>query len=135
MKKLMMILVLTAAGIRILFAQGCLPEGITFHTQEEIDNFQANYPGCTEIEGCVFIDDFRSGDITNLNGLNVVTYIGGYLIISNTLNLSNLSGLSNLSYIGTAEMSLASLTIESNSALNNLNGLENYYIASCRSFY
>ncbi len=29
----------------------CLPEGITFTTQAQIDNFQLNYPGCTEIEG------------------------------------------------------------------------------------
>jgi hypothetical protein len=34
----------------ILFSQGCLPEGITFTTQDQIDNFQANYPECTEIE-------------------------------------------------------------------------------------
>ena len=33
----------------------CLPEGITFSTQAEIDNFQTNYPGCTEIEGDVVI--------------------------------------------------------------------------------
>ena len=102
-------LIAMAISYTVVFSQGCLPDGITFTTQEQIDNFQTDYPGCTEIEGCVFIDDFCSGDITNLNGLNVVTYIGGYLIISNTLNLSNLSGLSNLSYIGTAEMSLEKL--------------------------
>ena len=59
-----------------VFAQPCLPEGITFNTQEEIDNFQTNYPNCTEIEGGVKIE---GNDITNLDGLNVITSIGEYL--------------------------------------------------------
>jgi hypothetical protein len=46
----------------------CLPEGITFTTQEQIDNFQANYPYCTEIEGDVIIGYYLSSDISNLNG-------------------------------------------------------------------
>ena len=54
----------------------CLPQGITFTTQEQIDNFQVNYPGCTEIEGDVIIS---GEDITNLEGLNVVTDVGGFL--------------------------------------------------------
>jgi len=32
-------------------AQSCLPQGITFTTQAQIDNFQPIYPYCTEIEG------------------------------------------------------------------------------------
>ncbi len=31
-----------------LYAQSCLPNGITFNTQQEIDDFATNYPGCTE---------------------------------------------------------------------------------------
>jgi len=27
-------------------SQSCLPDGITFSTQAQIDNFQINYPGC-----------------------------------------------------------------------------------------
>ena len=38
-----------------VFSQGCLPEGITFTTQQQINDFQTNYPGCTEIEGDVEI--------------------------------------------------------------------------------
>ncbi len=34
-------------------AQSCLPDGITFETQAQIDSFQVNYPGCTEVEGNV----------------------------------------------------------------------------------
>ncbi len=48
----------------------CLPEGITFTTQAEIDNFQVNHPWCNEIEGNVFIVGV---DITNLDGLQVLT--------------------------------------------------------------
>lgn len=58
------------------FSQSCLPEGITFNTQEQIDSFQVNYPGCTEIEGGVLIE---GTDIENLDGLEVITSIGGYL--------------------------------------------------------
>ena len=46
-------------------SQSCLPDGITFETQAQVDSFQINHPGCFEIEGDVTI----SGDnITNLNG-------------------------------------------------------------------
>ena len=77
-------------------SQPCLPEGITFTTQARIDNFQTNYPNCTEIEGDVTI---IGSDITNLNGLNILTAFGGYLIIKNT-SLNNLTGLDNLTFIG-----------------------------------
>jgi len=59
-----------------LFSQPCLPEGITFSTQEQIDSFQSDYPNCTEIEGGVVIEGI---DITNLDGLEVITSIGEYL--------------------------------------------------------
>ena len=47
-----------------VLAQSCLPEGITFETQAQVDSFQILYPNCTEIEGDLII----SGDnITHLN--------------------------------------------------------------------
>jgi hypothetical protein len=104
-------------------AQGCLPEGITFTTQAQINNFQTNYPGCTEIEGNVMIGDINGiCDITNLNGLSVLTSIGGRLSIGiiNTLtlpNLTSLSGLENLTSIG------GSLIVFS-IPLTNMSGLE-----------
>ena len=50
----------------------CLPEGITFTTQAQIDSFAVNYPGCTEIDGDVIIGRSNpTTDISNLNGLNV----------------------------------------------------------------
>ena len=94
----------------------CLPEGITFSTQEEIDNFQTNYPGCTEIEGSVTIDGY---DINNLNGLSVLTSIGGDLQIEFNNALTSLTGLDNLSSIG------GRLWIVFNNALISLTGLDN----------
>ena len=54
----------------------CLSDGITFTTQEEIDNFQTNYPYCSEIEGDVIIE---GADITNLNGLSGLNSVSGFL--------------------------------------------------------
>ena len=116
----------------------CLPEGITFTAQVQIDNFQVNYPGCTEIEGFVQIE---GADITNLTGLNpIISIIGGLGIWETSLtslegldNLSqvevvmgindnallvDLSALSNLSDIG-------GLGINDNSLLSDLQGFEN----------
>ncbi len=95
-------------------SSGCLPEGITFTTQEEIDNFQVNYPGCTEIEGDVSIEGWN---ITNLHGLSVLISIGGYLEIYYNNGLTSLTGLENLSSIG------GSLDIIDNYALSSLTGL------------
>lgn len=102
------------------YSQGCLPEGIDFSTQEDIDNFQANYPGCTEIEGDVTIwGTYTNDDIMNLNGLNVLTSIGGTLKIKGTDSLKILTGLENLETIGNE------LIIRENLSLTTLTGLEN----------
>ena len=88
----------------------CLPNGITFTTQQQIDDFQTNYPGCTEIEGFVNIID---GDIFNLDGLSVLTSIWGNFEIYET-TLTNLSGLDYLTSVG------GSLIIGEHQAGNNL---------------
>lgn len=99
----------------------CLPEGITFSTQEEIDNFQSNYPGCSEILGDVTI---YGDDITNLHGLNVITSIDGSLTIGDAYSwygnpqLINLYGLDNLLTIG------GDLWIVGNDTLSSLEGFE-----------
>lgn len=101
-----------------IFSQSCLPEGIKFHSQEEIDNFQNNYPSCVEIEGGVTID---GSDINNLNGLNAIQSIYGYLVIDNYSghpNLTSLQGLENLESIG------GTLALDKNISLTSLNGLE-----------
>lgn len=57
-------------------AQPCLPNGITFNTQTQIDSFQINFPNCTEIEGDVLIE---GNEITNLDSLDVLTSVYGNL--------------------------------------------------------
>ena len=102
--------------------QSCLPDGITFNTQEQIDSFAVDYPGCTEIEGSVHL---IGPDISNLQGLNPLTTIqgdlivGGYSVISDGTGLSNFLGLENLTSIG------GNLHVENNPALSNFSGLEN----------
>jgi hypothetical protein len=96
----------------------CMPEGITFFTQSQIDSFQINYPNCTLIEGDVTIS---GPGITNLNGLSELTSIGGGLNIGapfTDLFLESLSGLENLTSIG------GDLHIMASFALTNLIGLE-----------
>jgi hypothetical protein len=51
-----LVLFLQATG----FSQSCLPEGIVFQTQGQIDSFQINFPGCIHIEGGVTIYRRRS---------------------------------------------------------------------------
>ena len=118
MKKLC-ILLITMLLIKCGISQTCLPQGITFSMQTQIDNFQTNYPNCSQIEGDVFIGNYYGGDINNLNGLSVLTSIGGYLHIQYNTGLTSLAGLHNLTSIGDY------LHIESYWDLPNLTGLDN----------
>lgn len=95
MKKLFLLLI-TFVIPSFSFSQGCLPGGISFTTQEQINNFQTDYPGCTVIEGDVAID---GPDISNLNGLNVLTSLEGNLSIYDNYQLTSLSGLDNITSI------------------------------------
>ena len=76
MKKIILTVIAAAIGCSFVFPQPCLPEGITFTTQAQIDSFQINYPGCSEIMGTVVIE---GPIINNLDGLNVLTAVGGFL--------------------------------------------------------
>jgi len=95
----------------------CLPYGLYyFFTQNEIDNFQFNYPGCSHLEGDVLIS---GDDITNLNGLGVVNSFEESLTIDNNPLLSNITGLINVTSIG------GNFSVISNPVLTSLSGLEN----------
>ncbi|MBP6809872.1 MAG: T9SS type A sorting domain-containing protein [Saprospiraceae bacterium] len=94
-------------------AQSCLPNGIQFQRQGQIDSFTLNYPGCTVIEGGI---SFYGPTIVNLNGLSGLTAIVGFLQIGNAPNLTSLNGLENVTSIGSLQMY--------QSSLENLNGLE-----------
>jgi len=146
------ILIVSAFCIQVsIFSQPC-PDSLYLTSQAQIDSFQILYPNCTEIEGNVTI---LGDDITNLDGLNILTAIQGSLYIGSGYNkftvwfcdgnpsLTSLAGLSNLTYIGgnlevlcndslTSLTGLNSLTsiggnlsITCSNALTNLLGLEN----------
>lgn len=93
----------------------CPTSTIELYTQEDIDNFAANYPGCTEITNGIYISGM---EITNLLGLSGLTKIGENLSINYTYNLTNLEGLNNVTQIGI-------LDIYTNYGLVSLDGLEN----------
>lgn len=121
MKKTVLLFTILISINAIIYSQPCLPDGITFSTQTQIDSFQINYPGCTEIEGYVSIS---GNDITNLNGLNNLVSIAGYLDISYNDNLNNLEGLNNLTSVGMhisiwCNNSLTSISALSNTVLGN----------------
>ena len=146
MNKLLIFLVISILFHTTSYSQNCLPQGAIFSTQEEIDDFQSDYPGCTLIEGNV---EINGADINNLNGLEVlttiegdlmigkwscsvytnpllttltgldnITAIGGHLLVYFNNVLSDLNGLNSVNSIGGA------LYIENNQALNSLSGLE-----------
>jgi len=97
MKKLFLVIFILVIILVKASSQSCLPEGITFSTQAQIDSFQVNYPGCTSIEGDVII---YGNDISDLAGISMLDSIFGDLEFQNTQYLSDMTGLSNLSYIG-----------------------------------
>jgi hypothetical protein len=114
MKKLYVLLTGLLLSFTVL-SQTCIPDYIWFTMQTQIDSFQVNYPGCTEIEGDVLI---HGNGISNLNGLQVLTAVGGDLEIQTVINLTSLTGLNHLTFIG------GTLDIEDNDLLPNLTGLE-----------
>lgn len=95
-------------------AQSCFPEGITFSSQPQINNFQSQYPNCTEVGGDMII---TGANITNLNGLTSIISIEGSLVIECNPELTGLSGLNNLVYIG------GDLHVEENLLITNFIGL------------
>jgi hypothetical protein len=116
MKRLMLLIAIAQFCQSVAFSQGCPPAGIAFYAQSTIDDFQTNYPGCAQIEGSVIIN---GSDITNLNGISMVTSIGGYLLIKSNLVLTSLAGLEKLTSIGEF------LEIYSNNALTSVQALNN----------
>ena len=100
--------------------QSCLPQGITFSSQADIDNFQNFYPGCTEIEGTVMV---HGEDVTDLTPLSVLIAIGGSFGIQFNPQLTDLSGLENLTYIGGDLLMSFNTLLVSMEALSGLTSL------------
>ena len=105
-------------------AQTCLPEGITFSSQAEIDAFTSNYPSCTEIQGNVFVSGVDN-NIINLDGLNGLTSITGILTIYNT-GITELNGLNNITGIGQINIEL-NQDLESISGFSALESISGWY--------
>lgn len=99
------------------WAQSCIPNYIFFKSQEQIDLFPTQYPGCVNIEGQVFIDDEDIGNINNLNALSQIEAIQGNLFIGNCDSLKDLKGLEHLEFIG------GELAIQDIEQLTNLSDL------------
>lgn len=139
-------------SLQHLFAQSCLPGGIVFSTQAEVNAFPTNYPGCINIEGNVRIDGDNINDLSplsqltsidgflriednpalpGLNGLQNITSIGGYLAIYNNQNgaFTDLSGLSSLTSVG------GWLNVDNIGSLTSLTGLENLTSVGVHQLY
>ncbi len=99
------------------FALSCLPYGDYYLcSQEDVDNFMADYSDCSETNGIVKIS---GNDITNLNGLNGITSVGFYLNIVQNPELTSLTGLESLHSVSGA------VSIGYNPLLTSLTGLGN----------
>ena len=91
MKRFVFLVVIFSFSHLLVQSQSCLPEGIIFDSQAQIDSFQLNYPGCCEIEGSVTISGGDS--ITNLFGLSTIKSIWGNFLIESNSEIKNLIGL------------------------------------------
>ena len=121
MKKSILIFLLFYASCSIAFTQ-CLPDGIVFSTQSQIDQFTTNYPNCTEIGGDLIVN---GSDITSLNGLEVISVIGGDLYIWNNPLLVNLSGLDQVVSVGHDVRLVNNPLLSDLSSLDNITKIEN----------
>ena len=123
----------------IFLSQSCEEEfGFQMRTQEDIDNFSINYPGCTELLSTLNIAYDNSG-ITNLQGLAGIEIVQGDLVIRGQEELLDLSPLDNIHTVngylyilesGVEEVSLnklekieAGISIQGNPELKMINGL------------
>ena len=109
-------------------SQSCLPDGITFSTQAEVDNFPLDYPGCTEVEGDL---EIFGADIHDLSGLSGLSSIGGFFRIYNIPSIANLEGLNNLGSVG------GSFYLDNNYLICSLSliFLIGDYVTSCKFAY
>lgn len=108
-----LLLVLTFGN---LSAQTCLPNGISFESQAEIDSFPFNYPGCTQVLGDVSIQLIDRN--VKLDSLEQIRFILGRLTFFSNDSLQDLNGLHNLSSIG------GDLSFTYNCELQDFSGLD-----------
>ncbi len=117
MKKLLLLIAILSEGLLIGNAQCPSTADVTLNSQDQIDNFIIQYPNCSVIEGYLIIEESNDGNITNLNGLRNIKYIGEGLRIQNNSALKSVAGLEALDSVGRG------ITINNNGALETLDGL------------
>jgi hypothetical protein len=101
-------------------SQSCLPGGIIFTKQAQVDSFPVLYSDCFSIEGDVRIE---GDDIVNLDGLHHVQFIEGSFVIINNPSLLSLQGLTSL------ESVQGDFLINNNDNLVDLSGIDQFHIA------
>ena len=115
--------VATACGISLM----CLPHGnYYFSTQADIDNYQTDYPNCTQLEGNIKIQG--GSQIANLNGLGILKSVGGTLFIINQSILTNLTGLNSLTTIGDAFYILNNTALTGFTGMDSLSSIGGYFL-------
>lgn len=122
MHRIITLLLAGAGSLSITHAQNCLPQGISFNLQSEVNAFPANHPGCTQIDGFLTIgasNDGSAGGITDLTPLSQITSVGGDLLVEFALGLESLDGLDNLASVG------GDVRLNSNDNLADLTALAN----------
>lgn len=70
---------------------------LTLNSQQAVDEFVVNYPGCTVFTGSLQIS---GSDISDLSPLSSITSIVGGLRLSNNPSLTSIQGLHNITNIG-----------------------------------
>lgn len=107
------------------------PNSIVLSNQEQIDKFSINFPGLTIIDGDLFIGntdmECNCVDIVNLNGLTQLVSITGNLYIHNT-KITDMNGLNNLSNIGGFASVVGNNNILTFNGLNNLIAVQSLFI-------
>ncbi|MFA7650754.1 MAG: choice-of-anchor L domain-containing protein, partial [Flavobacteriaceae bacterium] len=93
----------------------CPTGNFTFTSQQQINSFGAEYAHCSDI--ILNNVTIQGANITNLDGLNKISEIQGFLDIKNNSQLQNLMGLNSLNWVE------GNLNITGNTILENLEGL------------
>ncbi|HOY13418.1 MAG TPA: thrombospondin type 3 repeat-containing protein [Saprospiraceae bacterium] len=78
------------------YSQSCNVGTLLFTNQAQVDQFPANYPGCSNVNGNIGI----TGTVENLDSLIQIERIVGSLQISNAQNVIASKGFGNLEIIG-----------------------------------
>ena len=114
MKSFLLASLVLCCTIHLTTAQTCLPDGLFISSQQQINNFANDYPGCSTVLGDLTI---QGGTISSLMGLQQITAIEGDLNIKHNFNLQSLAGLHNLETVG------GDLDMAQNIKLGNFDGL------------